>query len=123
MDAHEEAAPDHASGMKFCEILFIKSARLEQHHGQRVAQREHDRRARCRREIERTRFLLDVHIEKNMRVFRKGRFWITANGDDFHLKARDRGQDAQKFLGLAACAQGEDDIAVGHHPEIAVQRV
>src|ERR1043166_653947 len=58
-----------------------------------------------------------------MRVFGKGRVWIATNSDDFYLKTRDRRQDTQKFLGFAAGTQGEDDIAVGHHPEIAVQRV
>src|SRR5438552_16309302 len=100
MDAYEKAASDHASGMKFCKILLIKTARLEQHHGQRVAQREHDCRTRGRREIERTCFLFDVHIEKNRRVLRKGRVGIAANGENSYRKAGDRRQNAQKFLGL-----------------------
>ena len=95
MHAREEAAPDHAAGMKFREILFLKPARLQQHHGQGVAQGEHDRRARRRRQIERTGFLLDVDIEKHMRVSGEGRFRITADGDDLHLEAGDGRQNAE----------------------------
>ena len=49
--AQKQTAPDHSGRMKPSEILFLKSARLEQHHRKRVAQREHDRSAGSRREI------------------------------------------------------------------------
>jgi hypothetical protein len=39
------------------------------------------------------------------------------------MEPRDRRQDPQHFLGLAAGTQGEDDVAVGHHAEVAVQRI
>ncbi len=86
-------------------------------------EREHDGRAGSGREIQRTGFLLDVHIEKDVRILREGRVRVAANGDDLDLKPRDGGQDPQQFLRLAAGAQGEDDVAVGHHAEVAVQRV
>src|ERR1700719_4405766 len=104
MYAHEEAAPDHAAGMKFREILLVKSARLQQYHGQRVAQGEHDCRARGRRQIERTSFLLDVDIEKEMRGSGEGRFRITADGDDLHLEASDGRQTAEQVLRFSTCA-------------------
>ena len=34
-----------------------------------------------------------------------------------------RRQDLQQLLRLAAGAQGQDDVAVGHHPEIAVKGI
>ena len=73
VDAHEQTAPNHSGRMKFGEILLLKSARLEQHHRQRVAQREHDGRARGRRQIQRTRFLFDVHVEKDVAILCQGR--------------------------------------------------
>ena len=45
MHAHQQTAADHSGRMKFGKILFLKSARLEQHHRERVAQRQHYRRA------------------------------------------------------------------------------
>ena len=111
------------AGMKFREILLLKAARLEQDHGERVAKREHDGRAGSGREIQRTRFLLDIDIEEDIAVLRQGRIGRAASGDDLDLKPRDRRQDAQQFLRLAAGAQREDDVAIGHHPEIAMQGV
>ena len=72
MHTHEEAAPDQPGGMKLGEIFLVKSARLEQHHGERVPQRQHHGCARSRREVKRTCFLLDVDIEKHMRVLSQG---------------------------------------------------
>ena len=60
---------------------------------------------------------------KDMRILRQGRFGVAAHRDDPDLKPRDRRQDPQHFFRLAARAQGENDVAIGHHPEIAVQRV
>jgi hypothetical protein len=71
MNAHQHAATDHAAGMKLGEIFLVKPARLQEHHRQRVAQCQHHRRARRRRQIQRTRFLFDVYIETNMRVLRQ----------------------------------------------------
>ena len=53
----------------------------------------------------------------------EGRFGVAAHRDDVDLKTRDRRQNPQHFFRLAAGAQGEDDVAIGHHAEIAVQRV
>ena len=40
-----------------------------------------------------------------------------------HLEPRDGGQDSQHLFGLAAGAQGQDDVAIRDHAEIAVQGV
>jgi len=40
-----------------------------------------------------------------------------------HLKARDRRQNPQQFLGLTARAQRQNGVTVRHHSEIAVQGV
>ena len=72
MHTHEEATSDQSGGMKLGEIFLVKSARLEQHHCERVTQRQHHGRAGSGREIKRTRLLLDINIEKHMRVLRQG---------------------------------------------------
>ena len=58
-----------------------------------------------------------------MGVFRQGRIGVAANRDDLDLKARDRRQNPQQFLGLAARTQGQNGITVRNHSEIAVQRI
>src|SRR5262249_16288003 len=66
MHTDEETAPKRAAGMKLGEILFLETARFEQHHRERVAEREHDRRARSGSKVQRTCFLLNVHIEEHV---------------------------------------------------------
>ena len=123
MDAHEQTAANHSGRMKFGEIFLLKSARFEQHHRERVTQRQHNRRAGSRRKVQRTRFLFDVHVEKDVRVFCQSRIGVAANRDDLHLKSRDRRQNPQQFLRLTARAQRQNDVTVRHHSEIAVQGV
>ena len=56
--------------MKFSEIFLVKPTRFQEHHRQRVAERQHHCRARCRRQIQGTSFLFDIYIETDMRVLR-----------------------------------------------------
>jgi hypothetical protein len=123
MDPHEQTAPNHAGRVKFGEIFLLKSARFQQHHRQRVTQRQHHRRAGGRRQVQGTCFLFNVHIEKDVRVLCQSGIGVTANRDDLHLKARDRRQNPQQFLGLAARAQRQNGVTVCHHSEIAVQGI
>ena len=58
---------------------------------------------------------------KTCAFLRQGRIGVAAHRDDFDLKPRDRRQNPQQFLGLAARAQRQNDIAVRDHAEIAVQ--
>ena len=68
VDAQKQAAADHSRRMVPGEILLLKTARFEQDHGEGVTESEHHGRARGRREIQRTGFLLDVHVENDVRV-------------------------------------------------------
>jgi hypothetical protein len=86
--------------MKLCEIFLVKPARFEQHHGQRVTQRQHHSRARSRGEVQRTCFLFDVYVEKQMHVLGESGSRIAAHGDDPDLKPCDRGQDPEQLLRL-----------------------
>ena len=95
MHPQEQAAPNHPGRMETGEIFFLESARLEQDHRERVAQREHDGGAGSRREIQRTGFLLDIYIEKNVGILRQTRVGVAADGDDLDLKPRDGRQDSQ----------------------------
>ena len=71
MHTHQHAAADHSPRMELRKILLVEAARFQQHHRQGVAEREHHCGARCRRKVQRTRFLLNVDIEKQMRVLRE----------------------------------------------------
>ena len=58
-----------------------------------------------------------------MRVFGERGIRIATHRNNFHLKPRDRGQNAHQLFSFAARAQSQDHITVGHHPEVAVQGV
>ena len=95
MDAHQHAPANHSAGMKLGETFLVKAARLQQDHCQRIAQCHHHRRARSGGEIQRTSFLFDIDIEKEVRVLCQSRFWIAAHGDDPDLEPRDRRQNPE----------------------------
>ncbi len=67
--------------------------------------------------------MLDVHVEKQVRVLRECRFRVPANGDDSHLKAGNRWQNPDHLFRLPACAQSKHHVAIGNYPEVAMQRV
>ena len=58
-----------------------------------------------------------------MRVFGESGVGVAADGNDLDLKPRDRRQNAHQLFGFTARAQCQDDVAVGHHAEVAMQRV
>ncbi len=123
VNAQKQTAPDHSGRMEAGEIFFLKAARFEEHHRKRVTEGEHDGRARSRREIKRTSFLFDVHVENDVRIPGEVRTRIATNRDDLDLEPRDGRQYAQQFLRFAASAEGENHITVRDHPEIAMQRI
>ena len=57
--------------MKLRKIFLVETARFQQHHRQRIAEREHHCCARRRSEVQRASFLFDVYVEKQMRVLRE----------------------------------------------------
>jgi hypothetical protein len=59
----------------------LKTARLEEDHGQRVAEDEHDGGAGSRREIERTGFLFDADVEMNVGVLGEEGFRAAGEGE------------------------------------------
>ena len=62
-DVQQQLAAERAAGMRTREVLGSEAARLEQRHGQRVAERERRRGAGRGREVERAGFLGDAHVE------------------------------------------------------------
>ncbi len=54
---------------------------------------------------------------------REGRVGRAADRDHIHLEARDGGENAEQFFRLAAVAEGEDDVAIPDHAEVAVKSV
>ncbi len=105
------------------EILFFEAARLEQDHGERIADGERGGRAGSGREIERAGFARHLDVEMNFGFAGQGRLGIARERDDAGADALEARQEAGDFLGLAGVAEDQDEVALGDHAEIAVRGV
>ena len=101
-------------------IRFLEATRLEHRHRQRVAQRKHRRRAGRGREVERTRFARDSHVEDHVAVSRERRSGRAGDRNDFDRKSLERREQVQQFLGFARITERENRIAIGDDAEVAV---
>ena len=123
LDCEEQCAPEFSAGVKAGEIIARKASRLQQRHRQRIPEDEHGRRARGGREFQRARFAGNGGVEVDVCVLREERRRFARDGDGAHVAACEGWEDGHEFIRLAAVAEDEDDIAIAHDAEVAVQRV
>ncbi|MGC3988846.1 MAG: hypothetical protein QM796_04010 [Chthoniobacteraceae bacterium] len=109
--------------MKAGKVVLLEAARLQQNHRQRIAEHEHIRGAGGGGEIERAGLALDAHVEMHVAVFREEGLRIAGHGHDLYVETGERGENIHQFIRLAAVAEGEHHIPIGHHTEIAVEGV
>ena len=121
--AREQDAAETSAGVETREVVLLEAARLKQDHGQRVAEGEHGRRAGGRGEIERAGLLADRNIKDHIGGLAQRGIAAAGHGDQFHIEAGQRRKDVEEFGRLTAVAEGEDDVAVGDQPEVAVEGV
>ncbi len=112
MDLQEESASESTGGMVTCEVLLVKSARLQQHHGQSVPDDQHGGRARSWSEIQWARFLAYPNIKNDIARPRESGIHCAGNGDFSDVKPRQSRQDVDEFIGFSAIAKGEDNIPI-----------
>ncbi len=121
-DVQQELAAQRAAGMVHRVVVAAEAARLQERHGQRIAQRKHGGGAGGGREVHRAGFLLDGRIEMNVRFHRERRSRVAGDRDDLRAAPLDEGQDAQDLLGLAGVRDGDHHVAGRDHAEVAVAR-
>ena len=121
-DVHQELPAQAAAGMRAREVLLAKAARIEQRDRERVAERHLRRRARGRREVERARLLVDRARDDDLGVAAEAALDVAGHRDQRHAEALDRRHDGGDLVALARVGDREDDVAGGHHAEIAVAR-
>jgi len=119
----EEGAAKMTAGMESREVVLVEAARFQENHRQRIPEGKHGGGAGGRRQIERTRFLRDAHIEYQMRCSSERRLCISRDGYDLDVESGKGGEQVVQLLGLTAIAQGQDRVAVGDNAEIAMERV
>ena len=123
VDAQQQAASEAAARMEAREVLLLKPAGFEQGHRERIAEHEHGRGARTGREIERAGFLGNFHVQHGGRSHREGRTRLAGDRQDRQTHADERREHREQFLGFPAVTQRQDDIALRHHAEVAVQGI
>ena len=101
-------------------IRFLEAPRLEHRHRQRVAQRQHRRRAGRGREVERTSLARDSDVQHHVAVPRERRSGRAGDRNDFDRKSLERRKQAQQFLRFARITERENRIAIGDDAEVAV---
>ena len=104
-------------------ILFLETARLQNRHGQRVAHDHHGGGAGGRGQVERARFLGHPHVQDDVAVARQGGSHRAGDADDFDREALQRRDQIEQLLRFARITERQNDIAIAHNAEVAVQGI
>ena len=122
-DLREKLAAKRAVGMILCEVVVVQAARFHEHHRKRIAEDEHDGRARCRREIDGARFTVHVGVEDDIAVLCERARGVACDRDEPCIDSAQMRQKIEQLLCLAGIAEHDDDVAFIEHAEVAVQSV
>ena len=119
-DAERHGASDRAAGVPHAVVFPGEIARLQQDHGEGVADRELGGGRGGRGEIERAGFAF--HVCRDHDVGEAGERGVRHAGDACHRDAEAfRGHDdAREFVRFAAVAQCDHQVAVLKHAQVAV---
>ena len=123
LDPEQEGSSDGARRMIAGKLLGLKAAGLENGHGQSIPHHEHGGGAGSGSETERAGLTRDFHIqddvaETSQARFRRRRSWRQSGGKLF--KSREQVEQLLRFSGVA---EREDNIAVVHHAQIAMDGI
>ena len=118
-----EPGPELAAGVEGAEVAGGEAAALEQRDRQRVAEHELERCRGRRRETVRTG-LLDVRQnEADVGFAPEGALAVGGDRDQRDGEALGEGDHGSELDRLARPGDGEQDVAVLHHAQIAVARL
>ena len=117
-----ELLAELAAGMQFSKILGLEALAQAYRNGERIAQRQHCRGARRRRQVQAAGFAFHAAVERHIARLRQRRLQIAAETDQRIAFALERRQQSQNLLSLAACGERNDHVAGHQHAEVAVHR-
>ncbi len=121
--AEQQLPAERAAGMKRREVLPTEPLHLQQHHRERVAQRQGDGRARRRRQVVRAGLLLHGPVERHRGHPGERRVHGAGDRDDRHAEPLQRPHQSEQLLRLAALAEHDGHVAPAHQAQVAMQRV
>ena len=122
-DGQEEGAANGAGGMVFGVVLLPKAARLQDRHGQRVAQHQHGGGAGGGGQVERAGLAGDLDVEHHVAVFRQRGFERAGERNDFDREPFQRGKQVQQLLRRARITQRQHHVPIVDQAEVAVEGV
>ena len=120
-DAGEQPPPDRAARMRTGEVLDRKAARVEQRDRERIAERQHRRRARRGREAQRAGFGVDGGVDVHVGRLRERRLLVARQRDDLRALPLEMRRQQHELVGLAGIRQHHHDIRRRDHAEVAVR--
>ena len=119
----EQLASEAAARVRSGEVVFAKSARVEQRDRERIAERHLRRRAGGRREVQGAGFLIDRAADDDVGVLGERGLGPPGHRDDRDADALQRRQDHRELVDLARVGDREHDVTGRDHAEVAMTRL
>ena len=120
MHMRQQFSAQRATGVGAGKILFPETARVQQRHGQRVAQRELRRGAGSWRQVQRAGFPGHTAVQNHVSLPGQRRLQSARDGDERHAQPAQHRQDRDQFFALAAIGNGQHQVAGLDHAQIAM---
>ena len=107
--------------MEIGEVAGLESGLAAEFEGEGVAEREHGGGGGGWGEVEGAGFFRDRDIERDSGCLRQRGSDVSSEADDGHVQTRQDWEQTQEFFCFAGVGQGDNDVAVGEHSQVAVQ--
>ena len=106
--------------MRTRKVLGLEATRIEQGHGQRIAQGQLRGGAGGRRQVQGAGLLLDAAVQKHVGIARQRGLGIARHGDQGRPHALEHGQNGSQFSGLPAVGDGQHQIGRTDHAQVTM---
>src|SRR5690606_5026718 len=102
------------------EVVGGEATGLQQGHRQRVAHRQRGGGGGGRGQVQRAGLGRHAYVQVDVGLARQGGLRAAGHGDDLVPLAAQGRQQHQDLVRLARIGQGQDDVRVGDHAQVAV---
>ena len=121
--ASQQTTSQGAARMKAGKISGLEVARHNEGAGECIAQRKRDGGARGRCQTHGAGFVLHGDVQVHRTILCQKRSGIAAHTNNGHFFCQEIGEKAEQFVGFARVGDGQDEVVVGDHAQIAVKGV
>jgi len=106
--------------MGACEIFRLEATRIEQGHGQRIAQRQLRRGAGRWRQIQRTGLFFHPTVERQIGMAGQRRIRVAGHRNQWDTLALEYGQDGRQLVRLSAVGDRQHQVGGLDHAQITM---